>query len=83
MQVTKDEIEQWLNHPVTACYLQALKDLGQSNEDSFARNGLVFPSNDDIIRSIFRHEGRRELMSAVSPVSVLHQFNYIKGDDNA
>lgn len=70
-----------MTDPITREYLDCLEEYGNSKEHEFLHRGLVFPTNDEIIRSIFRHEGRREVFAVMrSPVDLMTTFNKIEED---
>lgn len=82
-KIHPEAIQQWLTNPVTKAYLECQAQYGNALEAEFEQSGLVHPTNDEIIRSIFRHQGRRDVFAALSsPVELFRSFDLIDEQAN-
>jgi hypothetical protein len=75
-QVTPDQLDGWLNDPVTKAYLDSLDYCLRSSEKAISDGSLVDPANSDITQYNFAYsKGRREiLLEAGNPAVILARY---------
>ena len=75
----KDDLKIWLSDPITRDYFNAVEAVMDNLEQSFESFGFMAETNEQVLRNIFRHEGKRELAAIFSnPDKFLNEIGLVK-----